>query len=90
MSFEVIPRDFDHMCVCSGGVLVLTGANPALGGTAGISDYLPPPHIHTYWFLCLGMIGYGMAKAAVHQLVSSLSQQNSGLPQDTTVLGILP
>lgn len=36
------------------------------------------------------MIGYGLAKAAVHQLVSSLSQQNSGLPADTTVLGILP
>lgn len=55
----------------SGGVLVLTGAKPALGPTPG-------------------MIGYGMAKAAVHQLVSSLSQQNSGLPANATVLGILP
>jgi len=35
-----------------GGVLTLTGAQPALEGTAG-------------------MIGYGMAKAAVHQLVAS-------------------
>lgn len=38
----------------------------------------------------VGMIGYGMAKAAVHQLVHSLSQHGSGLPKDTTVVGILP
>ena len=37
-----------------------------------------------------GMIGYGLAKAAVHQLVSSLSEENSGLPANVTVLGILP
>lgn len=37
-----------------------------------------------------GMIGYGMAKAAVHQLTKSLAQANSGLPQDAFVLSILP
>lgn len=37
-----------------------------------------------------GMIGYGMAKAAVHQLTKSLAQANSGLPQGATVLSILP
>ena len=37
-----------------------------------------------------GMIGYGMAKAAVHQLCKSLSQKNSGLPSDSSVICILP
>ncbi|XP_017787265.1 PREDICTED: dihydropteridine reductase [Nicrophorus vespilloides] len=37
-----------------------------------------------------GMIGYGMAKAAVHHLVKSLAAENSGLPTDTTVTAILP
>lgn len=55
----------------SGGLLVLTGAKPALGGTPG-------------------MIGYGLAKAAVHQLVGSLLAPGSGLPQPTSVVGILP
>lgn len=36
------------------------------------------------------MIGYGLAKAAVHQLVQSLSANKSGLPKDSTVLAILP
>ncbi|KAI8322812.1 NAD(P)-binding protein [Martensiomyces pterosporus] len=52
-----------------GGLLALTGAVPALGGTPG-------------------MIGYGMAKAAVHHLVSSLAAQDSGV--DGRVVGILP
>ena len=56
---------------CRGGLLLLTGAQAALQGTAG-------------------MIGYGLAKAAVHQLVSSLGAANSGLPANTSVLAILP
>mmetsp|Transcript_31869 Transcript_31869/g.83506 ORF Transcript_31869/g.83506 Transcript_31869/m.83506 type:complete len:243 (+) Transcript_31869:31-759(+) len=36
------------------------------------------------------MIGYGMAKAAVHQLVKSLAAKGSGLSEDATVLAILP
>jgi len=36
------------------------------------------------------MIGYGIAKAAVHQLVASLSDAKSGLPADTSVAAILP
>lgn len=55
----------------SGGLLTLTGANPALKGTPG-------------------MIGYGMAKAAVHQLTKSLAGKDSGLPENTTVVAILP
>ena len=38
----------------------------------------------------LGMIGYGMAKAAVHQLVASLAKEGGGLPKDATVAAILP
>jgi len=37
-----------------------------------------------------GMIGYGMAKAAIHQLVKSLSANKSGLPDQSFVAAILP
>ncbi|BES99122.1 unnamed protein product [Nesidiocoris tenuis] len=37
-----------------------------------------------------GMIGYGMAKAAVHQLTKSLAGANSGLPANATALALLP
>jgi len=37
-----------------------------------------------------GMIGYGVSKAAVHQLVSSLGAPNSKLPANSSVLAILP
>ena len=40
--------------------------------------------------LIKGMIGYGMAKAAVHQLIKSLADPKGGLPINATVLGILP
>lgn len=36
------------------------------------------------------MIGYGMAKAAVHQLVRSLAAEDSGLPKNSSVIAILP
>ena len=36
------------------------------------------------------MIGYGVAKAAVHQLVASLSDSKSGLPANACVAAILP
>jgi dihydropteridine reductase len=54
-----------------GGVLALSGAKAAVGGTPG-------------------MIGYGMAKAAVHQLVKSLASPNSGLPSSSLVTAVLP
>ena len=34
------------------------------------------------------MIGYGMAKAAVHQLVKSLAEPKSGLPEGAFCAGI--
>lgn len=37
-----------------------------------------------------GMIGYGLAKAAVHHLTQSLAAEKSGLPAESTVLAILP
>lgn len=37
-----------------------------------------------------GMIGYGMAKAAVHHLTKSLAGKDSGLPEDSLVIAILP
>ncbi|KAG8233392.1 hypothetical protein J437_LFUL013172 [Ladona fulva] len=37
-----------------------------------------------------GMIGYGMAKAAVHQLTKSLAAEKSGLPPNCLTVAILP
>jgi dihydropteridine reductase len=37
-----------------------------------------------------GMIGYGMAKAAVHHLVKSLAEAKSGMPANSFVAAILP
>jgi len=37
-----------------------------------------------------GMMGYGMAKAAVHQLTKSLGGDQSGLPKESTALALLP
>ncbi|XP_069140669.1 dihydropteridine reductase-like [Argopecten irradians] len=37
-----------------------------------------------------GMIGYGMAKAAVHQLVKSLACDKGGMPANTLTAAILP
>ncbi|XP_018329354.1 dihydropteridine reductase [Agrilus planipennis] len=37
-----------------------------------------------------GMIGYGMAKAAVHHLTKSLGAEKSGLPKNSVVVAILP
>lgn len=37
-----------------------------------------------------GMIGYGMAKAAVHQLTKSLAEKDGGLPAGSLVASILP
>jgi len=53
------------------GLLVLTGAQPALKPTPG-------------------MIGYGVAKAAVHQLVKSIGAPKGGLPTGGRAYGILP
>lgn len=36
------------------------------------------------------MIGYGLAKAAVHQMTKSLAEPSSGLAKDSTVVTILP
>jgi dihydropteridine reductase len=40
--------------------------------------------------LTAGMIGYGMAKSAVHQLTKSLAAENSGLPPNSLAVAILP
>nr|XP_040031135.1 LOW QUALITY PROTEIN: quinoid dihydropteridine reductase a [Gasterosteus aculeatus aculeatus] len=37
-----------------------------------------------------GMAGYGMAKAAVHQLCQSLAEKNSGMPPGAAAVAILP
>ncbi|XP_028026808.1 dihydropteridine reductase [Bombyx mandarina] len=37
-----------------------------------------------------GMIGYGMAKAAVHQLTKSLGAKDSGLPENSLAVAIMP
>ncbi|XP_013783784.1 dihydropteridine reductase-like [Limulus polyphemus] len=37
-----------------------------------------------------GMMGYGLAKAAVHQFVHSLAERKSGLPNNALAVAILP
>ncbi|KAK2508534.1 hypothetical protein MC885_012249 [Smutsia gigantea] len=37
-----------------------------------------------------GMIGYGMAKGAVHQLCQSLAGKNSGMPSRSAAIALLP
>ncbi|XP_060526779.1 dihydropteridine reductase [Cylas formicarius] len=37
-----------------------------------------------------GMIGYGLAKSAVHHLTKSLADKSGGLPENSVVLAILP
>ena len=51
-----------------------------LAGAAPSIDSAPTP----------GMMGYGMAKAAVHQLTKSLADPASGLPKDALVVAIAP
>ncbi|KAJ3111446.1 hypothetical protein HK100_002677 [Physocladia obscura] len=36
------------------------------------------------------MVAYGLAKAAVHQLVKSIAAEHSGFPAKATVVGLLP
>lgn len=36
------------------------------------------------------VLGYGMAKAAVHHLTKSLAAENSGMPEESTTLAVLP
>lgn len=51
-------------------------------------------HCAPFTSLCFslnaGMVGYGMAKAAVHQLCKSLAGENSGLPSGAVAVAILP
>lgn len=79
-----------------GGFLSLTGAKAALEGTPGfllnhnkipICFFMFTKRID---FVCSGMIGYGMAKAAVHQLTKSLANKDSGLPSNSLITCILP
>eukprot|EP01091_Cochliopodium_minus_P020172 TRINITY_DN8727_c0_g1_i1.p1 TRINITY_DN8727_c0_g1~~TRINITY_DN8727_c0_g1_i1.p1 ORF type:complete len:235 (-),score=63.75 TRINITY_DN8727_c0_g1_i1:183-887(-) len=36
------------------------------------------------------MLGYGISKAATHHIIKSLSTNDSGMPKNSTVVGILP
>lgn len=37
-----------------------------------------------------GMIGYGMAKAAIHHLTKSMAKEGSGLPKRASAIAVLP
>ncbi|KAK7137783.1 hypothetical protein R3I94_013435 [Phoxinus phoxinus] len=69
--------------------------------TSTISSHLASLHLKPGGLLTLsgakasldgtpGMVGYGMAKAAVHQLCKSLAGENSGLPSGAGAVAILP
>lgn len=48
------------------------------------------PHQTCVFVWSAGMVGYGMAKAAVHQLCQSLAAKNSGMPSGAAAVAILP
>ncbi|KAM9850197.1 quinoid dihydropteridine reductase a [Aulostomus maculatus] len=69
--------------------------------TSTISSHLAALHLKHGGLLTLagakaalagtgGMVGYGMAKAAVHQLCQSLAAKNSGMPSGAAAVAILP
>ncbi|KAM8848121.1 quinoid dihydropteridine reductase a [Synchiropus picturatus] len=69
--------------------------------TSTISSHLAALHLKPGGLLTLagakaalsgtgGMVGYGMAKAAVHQLCQSLAAKNSGMPAGAAAVAILP
>lgn len=73
-----------------GGLITLTGAKAALDTTPGKN--LKKSIIKEYCILMdfTGMIGYGIAKAAVHSLTKSLAADGSGLPEKSLSVAILP
>uniref|UniRef100_A0A673SVX3 Dihydropteridine reductase n=1 Tax=Suricata suricatta TaxID=37032 RepID=A0A673SVX3_SURSU len=69
--------------------------------TSTISSHLATRHLKEGGLLTLagakaalegtpGMIGYGMAKGAVHQLCQSLAGKNSGMPPGSAAVAVLP
>ncbi|XP_044536726.1 dihydropteridine reductase isoform X1 [Gracilinanus agilis] len=69
--------------------------------TSTISSHLATRHLKEGGLLTLagakaaldgtpGMIGYGMAKGAVHQLCQSLAGENSGMPPGSAAIAVLP
>ncbi|XP_014378351.1 dihydropteridine reductase, partial [Alligator sinensis] len=69
--------------------------------TSTISSHLATKHLKEGGLLTLtgakaalagtpGMIGYGMAKGAVHQLCQSLAGTNNGLPSGSAAVAVLP
>ncbi|KAF6132393.1 quinoid dihydropteridine reductase [Phyllostomus discolor] len=69
--------------------------------TSTISSHLATKHLKEGGLLTLagakaaldgtpGMIGYGMAKGAVHQLCQSLAGKNSGMPPRSAAIAVLP
>ncbi|XP_055783307.1 quinoid dihydropteridine reductase a [Salvelinus fontinalis] len=69
--------------------------------TSTISSHLAAVHLKQGGLLTLagakaslggtsGMVGYGMAKSAVHQLCQSLAGENSGMPPGAVAVAILP
>ena len=49
---------------------------------AAVTEWFSPPFP--------GMIGYGMAKGAVHQLCQSLAGKTSGMPPRSAAIAVLP
>uniref|UniRef100_A0A8D1T312 Dihydropteridine reductase n=1 Tax=Sus scrofa TaxID=9823 RepID=A0A8D1T312_PIG len=69
--------------------------------TSTISSHLATKHLKEGGLLTLagakaaldgtpGMIGYGMAKGAVHQLCQSLAGKDSGMPSGAAAIAVLP
>ncbi len=86
-----------------GGTLVLTGALAALQGTPGMIGYGMAKVSQGCFFLCVFFVFWSgsqrvstsyqphdQLQSAVHHLVASLAQADSGMPADSVAVGILP
>lgn len=68
---SIITTRLGGLHLADDGLIIMTGAKPALEGTPT-------------------MMGYGLAKAATHQLIKSMAAKGSGLPSTSATLAILP
>lgn len=73
-----------------GGLLTLTGAFAALQPTPGKNLITLTESVCYCLQYIVGMIGYGVAKSAVHHLTKSVAEESGGLPSNSCVLSILP
>jgi len=87
---EKLIEDCSKMWAMSVEPSVICGQLLARYGKKGSTLILTGAAAAYFTFTTPKAIAYGMAKSAVHQLVKSLAHKDSGLPEDSVVLGLMP